>query len=218
MKTALIFGSSGLIGNQLLNHILEDNKYDKIKIFIRSIQEKNNSKVEIIKTDFNNLVNQKDLIVGDDCFFCIGTTHKITPDKNEYRRVEYEIPIDVAKIAKLNSIKSFIYVSSMGANPNSSGTYLKNKGQVEVELKKLNFEKLAIIRPSLLIGNRGTFRLGEQIAIPIMKFLSLFFIGGLKKYKPIKVESVVKAMVKVAENNFNQIVFESDKLEDIGKN
>ena len=217
MKTALIFGSSGLIGNELFKTILLNNSYDKIKVFVRSIPEVNNPKVEIIKTDFSNLEKYKDKIIGDDCFFCIGTTKKDTPDKDEYRRVEYNIPVEVAKIAKINSVKSFYYVSSIGANPNASSNYLKNKGQVEGELKNLNFTKLAIIRPSLLIGNRKSFRLGEVIFTPIMNTLTFFAFGSLKKYKPIKIENVVKAMLYISKNDLNETVFESDELERIAK-
>ena len=181
MKTALIFGSSGLIGSELLNVITQNNNYNKIKLFVRSAPNSNDPKVEVIQIDFNNLEKHKDSVVGDDCFFCIGTTIKDTPDKNEYRRVEYNIPVDIAKIAKSNSVKSFVYVSSIGANPNSSGSYLKNKGQVEEELNKLNFPKLAVIRPSILLGNRKTFRLGERIGIFVMKALSIFFFRKFKK-------------------------------------
>ena len=217
MKTAIIFGSSGLIGNELFKTILLNGFYDKIKIFVRTIPEVNNPKVEIIKTDFNNLEQYKDKIKGDECFFCIGTTKKDTPDKDQYRRIEYNIPIDVAKIAKLNSINSFFYVSSIGANPNASSNYLKNKGQVEEELKNLNFNKLSIIRPSLLVGNRKSFRLGEVIITPIMNTLSIFAFGGLKKYKPIKIENVVKAMLYISKNNLKETIFESDMLENIAK-
>jgi len=217
MKTALIFGSSGLIGNELFKTILLNNSYDKIKVFVRSIPEVNNPKVEIIKTDFFNLGQYKDKIIGDDCFFCIGTTKKDTPDKEEYRRVEYNIPVNVAKIAKANSVKSFYYVSSIGANPNASSNYLKNKGQVEGELKNLNFSKLAIIRPSLLIGNRKSFRLGEVIFTPVMNTLTLFAFGSLKKYKPIKIQIVVKAILHISKNVSEKIVFESDELERIAK-
>ena len=217
MKTALIFGSSGLIGNELFKTILLNNSYDKIKVFVRSIPEVNNPKVEIIKTDFSNLEQYRDKIIGDDCFFCIGTTKKDTPDQDEYRRVEYNIPVDVAKIAKTNSVKSFYYVSSIGANPNASSNYLKNKGQVEEELKNLNFSKLAIIRPSLLIGNRKSFRLGEVIFTPVMNALTLFAFGGLKKYKPIKIQNVVKAILHISKNVSDKIVFESDELERIAK-
>ena len=217
MKTALIFGSSGLIGNELFKTILLNNSYDKIKVFVRSIPEVNNPKVEIIKTDFFNLEQYKDKIIGDDCFFCIGTTKKDTPDKEEYRRVEYNIPVNVAKIAKANSVKSFYYISSIGANPNASSNYLKNKGQVEEELKNLNFSKLAIIRPSLLIGNRKSFRLGEVIFTPVMNTLTLFAFGSLKKYKPIKIQNVVKAILHISKNVSDKIVFESDELERIAK-
>ena len=217
MKTALIFGSSGLIGNELFKTILLNNSYDKIKVFVRSIPEVNNPKVEIIKTDFFNLEQYKDKIIGDDCFFCIGTTKKDTPDKEEYRRVEYNIPVNVAKIAKANFVKSFYYVSSIGANPNASSNYLKNKGQVEGELKNLNFSKLAIIRPSLLIGNRKSFRLGEVIFTPVMNTLTLFAFGSLKKYKPIKIQNVVKAILHISKNVSEKIVFESDELERIAK-
>ena len=217
MKTALIFGSSGLIGSELLNVITQNNNYNKIKLFVRSAQNSNDPKVEVIQIDFNNLEKHKDSVVGDDCFFCIGTTRKDTPDKNEYRRVEYNIPVDIAKIAKSNSVKSFVYVSSLGANPNSSGSYLKNKGQVEEELNKLNFPKLAVIRPSILLGNRKTFRLGERIGIFVVEVLSIFFLGSLKKYKPIQAQNVAKAMVGIAQNHDQKTVFESNELNEIGK-
>ena len=217
MKTAIIFGSSGLIGNELFKTILLNNTYDKIKVFVRSIPLINNPKVEIIKTDFTNLEKYKDKIIGDDCYFCIGTTKKDTPNKDEYRRVEYDIPIEVAKITKANSVNSFFYVSSIGANPNASSNYLKNKGQVEEELKALNFSKLAIFRPSLLVGNRKSFRLGEVIFTPIMNTLALFAFGHLRKYKPIKIENVVKAMLYISKNNLSEIIFESDELEKIAK-
>ena len=217
MKTALIFGSSGLVGNQLFNIIIQNNNYKHIKLFVRSESKNNSSKVEIFQTDFTNLEKHKDSIVGDDCFFCIGTTKKDTPNKNEYRRIEYNIPINVARIAKSNSVGSFVYVSSIGANSSSSNSYLKNKGQVEEELNKLNFPNLAVIRPSLLLGKRKKRRLGESIAQYAMQKLSSFFLGNLKKYKPIQVQYVAKAMVAIAQNNYQKTIFESNQLEEIGK-
>ena len=216
MKTALIFGSSGLIGNELLELILKDNNYIKIKLFVRSDLTDVNSKIEIIKTDFNNIENHKDKIVGDDCFFCIGTTRKNTPDKNEYIKIEYNLPIEVAKIAKSNSINNFIYISSLGANPNAASLYLKNKGQTEQELIKLNFMNLSILRPSILLGNRKENRVGEKIGIFAMKTLSPLFLGNMKKYKPIKVEYVSKAMLQVAQKDYQKNILESDEIVKIG--
>ena len=154
MKTALLFGSSGLVGGSLLNQLIKDNNYSKIKLFVRSVPEISDPKIEIIKTNFHNLHNHKEDIKGDDCFFCIGTTKKNSPNKNEYQRVELEVPKQIAQIAKSNSVNSFVFVSSGYADPKSSGDYLKFKGEVEEELKRLNFPKLGIMKPSFLLGNR----------------------------------------------------------------
>ncbi len=212
MKTALLFGSSGLIGGHLFNKLIESNDYIKIKLFVRSVSEINNPKVEIIKTDFNNLNNYKEEIKGDDCFFCIGTTKKNSPYKVEYKRIEHDMPIEIAKIAKSNSVNSFIYVSSGFANPKKSGDYLRFKGQVEEELKKLNFSTLGIMRPSFLLGNRKEKRIGEKIGIFLFKLLSPLFLGPLKKMKPIHSETVANVMIKVANENVQQSIFESDEI------
>ena len=217
MKTALIFGSSGLIGNHLLNCILKDDYYQKIKLFIRTKIDIGDPRVEVIYDDFKNTDNLEKTIIGDDCFFCIGTTKKDTPNKKEYRRIEYDIPVNIAKVAKLNSINSFFYVSSMGANSSVSNSYLRNKGQVEDVLVSLNFDKIAILKPSLLLGNRKKFRLAERIAQFVMTKMSFIFFGKMKKYKPIKAINVAKAIINISKNNYQIKFFESDKLLELSK-
>ena len=215
MKTALVFGSSGLVGGHLLSQLIENDDYNKIKIFVRSEPEINDPKVEIIKTDFNNLENHKEDIKGDDCFFCIGTTKQNSPDKNEYRRVELDVPKKIAQIAKSNLVNSFVFVSSGYADPNSSGDYLKFKGLVEEELKRLDFSKLGIMRPSFLIGDRKEKRVGEKVGIFIFKLLSPLFLGPLKKMKPIHSKKVAKAMIKITNGDFKQNVFESNEIVEV---
>ena len=218
MKTALLFGSSGLIGGQLLNNLVQNNDYSKIKIFVRSEPEIKDSKIEIIKTDFNNLKNHVEDIKADDCFFCIGTTKQNSPDKNEYKRIERDMPVEIAEIAKANLINSFIYVSSGFANPKNSGAYLRYKGEVEEELKKLNFSKLGIMRPSFLMGNRKEKRFGEKIGIFLFKLLSPLFLGPLKKMKPIHSKTVANVMIKIANENVQKSVFESNEIANLNNN
>jgi uncharacterized protein YbjT (DUF2867 family) len=215
MKTALVFGSSGLVGGHLLSQLIENDDYNKIKIFVRSEPEINDPKVEIIKTDFNNLENHKEDIKGDDCFFCIGTTKQNSPDKSEYRRVELDVPKQIAQITKSNSVNSFVFVSSGYADPKSSGDYLKFKGEVEEELKRLNFPKLGIMRPSFLLGDRKEKRVGEKIGIFVFKLLSPLFLGPLKKMKPIHSATVAKAMIAITQNDSSQTIFESNEISEI---
>jgi len=217
MRTALVFGSSGLVGGHLLNQLIKDTNYSKIKLFVRLVPEISDPKVEIIKTDFNNLENHKGDIIGDDCFVCIGTTKQNSPDKDEYRRVELDIPKEIAKIAKLNLVNSFIFVSALYANSKSLGDYVKFKGLVEEELKELNFPKLAILRPSFLIGNRKEKRASETIGIFFFKLLSPLLLGPLKKMKPIHSETVAKAMIVVIQNDIQQTVFDSNEIVEINK-
>ena len=150
-------------------------------------------------------------------FFCIGTTKRDTPNKSEYRRIEYDIPFNIASIAKLNGIKSFMYISSLGSNTKIKNLYLKNKGEVEDVLKNLNFSRLSIIRPSLMLGARNKFRLGEYIGQIIFKNILFIFQGSLKQYKPINSKDVANAMVNISKNDFDQIYFDSSFLQKLSK-
>ena len=215
MKTALLFGASGLVGSHVLNQLISNNNYSKIKLFIRSSINISDPKIEIIQTDFNNLENHREDIKGDDCFFCIGTTKKNSPDKNEYKRVELEVPKQIAQIAKSNLVNSFVFISSGYADPKSSGDYLKFKGEVEEELKRLNFPKLGIMRPSFLLGDRKEKRIGEKIGIFVFKLLSPLFLGPLKKMKPIHSATVAKAMIAITKNDSSKTIFESNEISEI---
>jgi uncharacterized protein YbjT (DUF2867 family) len=212
VRKALIFGSSGLVGGHLLNQLIKDANYSKIKLFVRSVPEISDPKVEIIKTDFNNLQNHKEHIIGDDCFVCVGTTKRNSSDKDEYRRVELEVPKEIAKIAKSNLVNSFIFVSALYANSKSLGDYVRYKGLVEEELKRLNFPKLVIMRPSFLTGDRKEKRVGEKIGIFVFKLLSPLLLGPLKKMRPIYSETVAKAMIIAANENLEKNTFESNEI------
>ena len=215
MKTALVFGSSGLVGGHLVNQLILNSNYSKIKIFVRSKIELINPKIEIIDTNFNDLEKHRNDITGEDCFFCIGTTRKNSPNKNEYERIELNIPRQIAQIAKSNSIKSFFFVSSGYADPKSSVDYLKFKGLVEQEIKNQNFDKIGIMRPSFLLGNRKEKRIGEKFGIVLFKLLTPILVGPLRKMRPIRAEIVAKAMVKLANENINQSIFESNEIAEL---
>ena len=117
--------------------------------------------------------------------------------------------------AKSNSIKSFFFVSSGYADPKSSGDYLKFKGLVEQEIKNQNFDKIGIMRPSFLLGNRKEKRIGEKFGIVLFKLLTPILVGPLRKMRPIRAEIVAKAMVKLANENINQSIIESNEIAEL---
>ena len=217
MKTALLFGSSGLVGSQLLKKLINNKNYNLIKIFVRSEIFINHPKVQLIKTDFYNIEYYKEAIKGNDCFFCIGTTKKNSPKKDEYQYIELELPKKIAQIAKSNSVNSFIFVSSGFANSKSAGEYLRYKGLVEEKLQDLQFSKLGILRPSFLLGDRKVLRVGENMGIFFFKLITPILIGPLTKMKPIAAETVADAMIKIANCNLDKIIFESNEIKNITK-
>ena len=107
-------------------------------------------------------------------------------------------------------------ISSLGADAKSGNFYLKTKGEIQDVLKDCNFESVSVLQPSLLLGDRKEFRLGEKIGSFFMKTLSFLLLGNLKKYKAIQSEAVAKAMLVIAQQNYSGFkIYESDMIQEI---
>ena len=200
--TAVVLGATGLIGEQLVQQLLDDPAYSKVRILVRRPLEISHTKLEIAVVNFDNPVECRIKLGKGDCLFCcIGTTNKKVKGNNAaYRKVDFDIPVNAALWAKEAGFASYLLVSAVGANKASSNFYLRLKGEVENEIAGLHFQSFHIFRPGLLLGERKEFRFGELIAKPISKVLSLFLIGGLAKYKGVQADAVAKAMTAVAKS------------------
>lgn len=217
MKTALIIGSTGLIGSQLLDILLESPAYDKVISFVKRDTGKKHAKLTQHIIDFDKPESYQNLVVGDDFFCTIGTTIKKAGSKEAFRKVDFEYPQQFATFALKNDVKQFLTISSLGADTTSGNFYLKTKGEIEDFLKNSSFESVAVLRPSLLLGDRKEFRMGEKLGGIFMKLFSFIFIGGLKKYKPIESETVAKSLFRIAQKNKKGFdIYESDELQQIG--
>lgn len=212
-KKAIIIGSTGLIGNYLLELLLADANYSQIIALVRKPVLTKNTKLIYIETDFKNLDRLSSQINGDCLFICIGSTMKKAGSKEAFLKIDYDIPVNVAHIAKKNGTSSCIVVSSLGADQNSSNFYLQTKGKMEQAIEKLGFQKTVFMRPSILLGNRQEFRFGELIGKIIMKAIGPLFIGSLKKYRGINGKTVAEAMLKVAlQDNTGIFKYESNEI------
>ena len=217
MKTALIIGSTGLVGSHLLNLLLDSNDYIKVITFVKRDTGIKHPKLTQHIIDFDKPETYKELIVGDDFFCSIGTTIKKAGSKKAFRKVDFGYPKQFAAFALQNKVKNYLIISSLGANAKSGNFYLKTKGEIQDFLKDCDFESVAVLQPSLLLGNRTEFRLGEKVGAFFMKTFSLLFVGNLKKYKPIESKTVAKALLKIAQtNNKGFKIYESDAIQKIG--
>ncbi|WP_395049705.1 oxidoreductase [Flavobacterium sp.] len=216
MKTALIIGSTGLIGSQLLEILLESQEYEKVLTFVKRDSGILHPKLRQHIIDFDKPESYKELVVGDDFFCTIGTTIKKAGSQEAFRKVDFEYPMQFATFALKNKVKQFLIVSSLGADASSSNFYLKTKGEIQDFLKDCNFESVSVLQPSLLLGKRKEFRLGEKIGTFFVKLFSILLIGNLKKYKAIQSEAVAKAMFITAQKNYKGFhIIESDSIQEI---
>ena len=195
---ALVLGASGATGRELVKLLLDDSNFNQVSIFVRTVPKISDKKLTIHKIDFTKLNEYKDLIKGDILFSALGTTKKEAGGKKEQYLVDYTYQYEFAKMASDNGVTNYSLVSSTGANSNSSFFYPKIKGELEESVKKLNFKKIDIFQPPMLIRQPDLMRSGEKSGIKFLNAVNK--IGILKSQKPLNVKDLALKMIKEALN------------------
>ncbi|MEI7983183.1 MAG: oxidoreductase [Bacteroidota bacterium] len=213
MKTAIITGATGLVGKQLLQQLLAHPEYEKVIAVVRRPVEINHEKLTAMVIDFEKLPSALDGVKADDGFCCLGTTIKAAGSKERQYRIDHDYVVEFALGCLNAGVNRFGVVSSIGANASSSNFYLRTKGEMEGDLKKIPFRTLVIVEPSFLMGDRSEFRTGENIAAGIMKIAGPLMVGGLKKYRGVTDTSVAAAMIREIQKEQEGIhMITSDKI------
>lgn len=202
-KTAAIIGATGMIGTYLQQLLLRDSYFSTVRLIVRRPVPKTDPKIEVKLVNFDDAESVKLALEGTDVLFCaIGTTRKnVKGDKELYRKVDYEIPVKVARFCKEAGCEKYVIVSAVGADSKSGTFYLKLKGEVEDALGASGLRSVHIMEPSMLLGDRKEYRLMEKILNPPLKLLSALYFGSLRKYKSIHGNTVAKAMVNVSKKD-----------------
>ena len=198
MKSAILFGASGLVGSSLLTQLLEDPAYDKVIIVVRKLLPVQHPKLKMLIGDYSSLPDLKPQLRADEIFIALGTTKKKTPDESEYYRIDHDYPVLAAGIAKENGARSVLLVSAIDANANSKIFYVRTKGQVEADIIALGFEHTYIFRPSMLVGDRKENRPAERFLIALFSIVNPLLAGSWKRYHSIHVKDLAAAMIHAA--------------------
>jgi uncharacterized protein YbjT (DUF2867 family) len=203
MKTAVIFGSTGLIGNYLRHELEKDPSWEIVYIAVRKNIPALHSREKIVVVDFDNLQNYPDIFRVDAVFCCLGTTiKKVGGNQEAFRMVDATYPIGIANQAREHGASSLLVISAMGANSHARIFYNRVKGDMEAGIQAAGIPNTYILRPSLLMGERTEKRFGEKMAQLLMPLLSPLFIGQWKHYRPIHGHKVARALLHLA--NFPQ--------------
>lgn len=198
----VIAGASGLIGSSLLDLCLADSFVSSVFVLVRTPLKIEHEKLHQIRVDYNN-ISENDLPDNIDVVYnCLGTTIKNAGSEEEFKKVDFNYVVELATISHLKGVNKFISVSSMGAKKESKVFYYKVKGMTEDFLMNdSHLDNVFILRPSLLLGAREEFRLGESVAKGIMRLINILFVGNLKKYKAIPGRTVAQAMLNLTKMN-----------------
>jgi len=216
LKKAVIVGASGLIGNELLNILLQSSDYQEVLILVRKEIPINHPKLVQLVVDFDKLDQWTDAITGHALFCCLGTTKDKTPDEPIYRKIDHDYPVQLAQIAHQNKIKQYHLVSAIGANVNSSIFYTKLKGETERDIENVGLPTLHIYQPSFLEGRQKEKRPMEKFITVIMKAINPLLIGGFAKYRSIPATTVARAMFKQSlKNEVGIFIHPTDKIKQL---
>jgi uncharacterized protein YbjT (DUF2867 family) len=201
MKNAMIIGSTGMTGRLLVEQLILSDIYQEIHV-VHYKKTLHHGKPKVIEhiiefKEFESL--QIDAKIDD--FFCtIGTTIKTAGSPEAFKKVDLDYVIKASNWAKKNGVKQFVTISSMGANAESGNLYLKTKGEMENHLQSLEFDKLTIVRPPLLYGEkRPDFRIGEVIGKWFMIPMGWFS----DKIKPLKIKNLAIALYNSSQEKYS---------------
>jgi uncharacterized protein YbjT (DUF2867 family) len=200
-KTAAIIGGTGLIGQELLLHLLKSDKYIKVYLLHYKRPTINHAKLEFVEVNFDDFSSLGIDRKIDEAFCAIGTTLKKAGSIDKFRKIDVEYPLSFARWFKKQGGNSFSVVSAITSNSEASSYYNKAKGEMEDDLRELNFAKLFIYQPSILFGHRDESRFLETLGIKLMSFLSPLMRGKLKDYRGIEACQVALAMFHENQNS-----------------
>lgn len=195
-KIAIVIGATGLVGSALIDQLADADHIDKVMTLTRRSAEHSSSKVRNQVVAFDHLEDYVSSFKADYLFSCLGTTLKKAGSIASQHKVDHDYQFKAAQLAASNGVNHYLLVSSSGADDQSNNPYLKMKGELEQRIKLLPFERISIFQPSLLLGQRTDFRLGEKLGSWALPFLAI--IPWLRRFRPIAGEEVAAKMVQVS--------------------
>ena len=195
MPTALLAGATGLVGRECLRLMLDDPSFTRIVVIARRAPADRISspRLDWRVVDFARLESHRSLFEVNDIVCALGTTIKQAGSQARFREVDHDYPVAMARLGVAAGASQYLLVSALGADAASRIFYNRVKGETERDIRALSYPSVTIVRPSLLVGDRAEFRLGERIA----QRLGFLMPGGLK---PIHAHTVAAALVASAKD------------------
>lgn len=193
---AMVFGATGLIGTHLLHQSLAHPGVAHVTALTRRpLPVRAPTLTNLVLGDASNLPEYDWPQAPDVAFCCLGTTIGAAGSREAFRAVDHDLVLKCARWAHRIGVRHFLLVSAVGADPGSTTFYSRVKGEVELSINAIGFDRISVFRPSLLLGEREEHRLAEQVAGRVMPWLSPMLAGPFSAYRAIDASDVARAML-----------------------
>jgi len=200
-KTALLAGATGLVGSALLPLLLASERYAKVIVVGRRPVAVQHPKLVQVVTELDHLETERLRLIADDVYCCLGTTIRQAGSQAAFYKVDFLYVVQLAALTAANFAAQFLVVSALGADANSRFYYNRVKGEMEEAVGQTPFRVIHIFRPSLLLGQRATPRLGERLGAAALALVRPLLRGSWRKYRPVAAATVAQAMLRAAQDD-----------------
>jgi uncharacterized protein YbjT (DUF2867 family) len=205
----LLAGATGLTGEHLLDRLLNEPTVTRVLAPSRRPLAEH-PHLENPVGELRDLLPQLDGPV-DTAFCCLGTTIKQAGSQEAFRAIDHDLVLAFALRARELGARHLLVISALGADARSPVFYNRVKGELEAALKAQDWPQLTLVRPSLLLGPRSEFRLGERLAAPLMRWLP-------GKFRGIEATVLARALWRLAlEEDDGVRTVESAQLRRLGR-
>ncbi|MDH4043478.1 MAG: oxidoreductase [Gemmatimonadota bacterium] len=189
--TALVVGATGLVGAELVRQLAAHPGWIHVSALVRRVPDRIPDTVTPILTDFERLDRISVRLAADHVFCALGTTIRAAGSQAAFRHVDHDYVVGIARLAREVGARHFLLVSSLGATPRSRVFYSRVKGEVEQAIQALGYPSVTIVRPSLLLGDRAEFRLGEVLMKPLGPLMP-------RRLRPVHAHAVAATLIRAA--------------------
>ncbi|WP_150912127.1 NAD-dependent epimerase/dehydratase family protein [Marinobacter halotolerans] len=191
----LLLGATGLTGGMVMDKLLACEQVSCVVAPVRRETGISHPKLAEALVDFDHLEQHQDLFAVDAIICCLGSTIKKAGSRERFRQIDGGIPLKAAELGRQQGVNAFLLMSAVGASSSSPVFYNRVKGELEDALKTLNYPRLSIYQPGLLMTERAEQRLAENLGIKAMPAVNCLLQGPLKRYRGIDAAHVASAMV-----------------------
>ena len=207
---AVVAGATGLVGRALVRQLAADGAWREVLALARRDLPPGMAgpNVAPVAVDYSRLDPPPPWAAAEHVFCALGTTMRQAGSAEAFRRVDLDYPVALARACLARGARHFLLVTAVGASTDSRFFYNRVKGEVEAAIAALGFRSVTIARPSLLLGDRGTFRLAEQVG----KVAGIF---APPRWRPVSAERVAQALVSAAKRDEPGVrILENPELQD----